>query len=210
MKKLIKIIFIITVLVALLILFINFYVILSAKNQIKDNYKKIENVDYILVLGAGIRNNSPSPMLKDRLDKAIELYKKNISKKIIMSGDHSSKYYNEVIVMRNYAIDCGVLEEDIIMDHSGFSTYESIYRVKQNYNAKKIIIVTQKYHLYRAVYISKKLNIKTYGISAENKKYSGNKRRKLREVFARNKDFIKCVFKPPVNLEEEDLSILET
>lgn len=174
---------------------INFYVKQTTKNKIIDsNYPK--DIDCILVLGAGVWGDSPSPILKDRLDSAIKLYKDNISSKIIMSGDHGRNEYDEVNIMKKYAIENGVKSEDIFMDHAGFSTYDSIYRAKEIFNAKKIIIVTQEYHLFRALYIADKLDIEAFGTDAIKNKYSGQIFRELREILARDKDFIKCIFKP--------------
>ena len=113
-----------------------------------------------------------------------------------MSGDHGKENYDEVNVMKKYAIDMGVKSEDIFMDHAGFSTYESIYRAKKIFGAKKVVIVTQEFHLYRALYIANKLGIKAYGVSASLKKYSTESYLKFREIFARNKDFVNCIFKP--------------
>ena len=144
----------------------------------------------------GVRNNAPSPMLEDRLQKGIELYNKNISNKIIMSGDHGREEYDEVNIMKDFAIDKGVKSEDIFMDHAGFSTYESIYRAKEIFEAKKIIIVTQSYHLYRALYIANSLGIEAYGVSADLRTYTNQLSREIREIVARDKDFIKCIYKP--------------
>ena len=105
---------------------INFYVILSTKNRVIDNsdYSNLpKDIDCILVLGAGVRGDSPSPMLSDRLDEGINLYKHGISNKIIMSGDHGRTGYDEVNIMKQYAINEGVPSEDVFMDHAGFSTY---------------------------------------------------------------------------------------
>ena len=98
--------------------------------------------------------------------------------------------------MKQFAIDKGVPSEDIFMDHAGFSSYDSIYRAKEIFGAKKILIVTQKYHLYRALYIADKLEIEAYGVGSDPRKYSGQALREIREIFARDKDFVKCIFKP--------------
>lgn len=135
-------------------------------------------------------------MLEDRLLQGIALYKRGVASKIIMSGDHGKKDYDEVNVMKQYAIEQGVSSEDIFMDHAGFSSYESIYRAKEIFKAQKIIIVTQKYHLYRSIYIAKQLDLEAYGVSSDPRKYSGQWARELREIVARNKDFFKCIFKP--------------
>ena len=198
-KKKIGVIFIIIViLIILIILGINLYVKNSTKKQIVDNndYSNLNDIDCIIVLGAGIWGDKPSPMLEDRLLQAIELYKNNVSSKIIMSGDHGKQDYDEVNTMKDFAIEKGVPSENVFMDHAGFSSYESIYRAKEIFGAKKIVIVTQKYHLYRALYIANKLGIEAYGVGADPRQYVGATYRELREILARNKDFIKCIFKP--------------
>ena len=198
MKKIFKILIVIAIISIILVLFINFYVVGTAnKRMIKDNdYSSLKNVDCILILGAGIWGDKPSPMLQDRLDEGVKLYKEGIASKIIMSGDHGREEYDEVNIMKEYAIEQGVPSEDIFMDHAGFSTYESIYRAKEIFDANNIVIVTQEYHLYRALYIADKLNINAYGVNSDPRKYSGQTFRELREILARNKDFINCIIKP--------------
>ena len=187
---------IILIIIIAIVLIINFYVILSTKNQIVDKEIDKEDIDCILVLGAGVRNGKPTHMLEDRLLTAIELYNNKVSSKIIMSGDHGREEYDEVNIMKNFAIEKGVPSNDIFMDHAGFSSYESIYRAKEIFEAKKIVIVTQKYHLYRSLYIANSLGIEAYGVSADLRKYIGQSYREVREIIARDKDFIKCIFKP--------------
>lgn len=156
------------------------------------------NADCILVLGAGVRaDGRPSPMLEDRLLQGIALYKMGASNKLLMSGDNTRKGYDEVNTMKQYALDKGIASEDIFMDHAGISTYDSIYRAKEIFQADNVIIVTQQYHLYRALYISESLGINAYGVSADPRIYVGQELRDLREIMARAKDFVKCIFKPP-------------
>ena len=197
MKKIFKILGISFVFSLLVVMLINFHLITSTKKQILENdLSKLKNVDCVIILGAGVLEDSPSPMLQDRLNVGIKLYKDGVVPKIIMSGDHGRKEYDEVNVMKEYAIDNGVPSVDIFMDHAGFSTYDSIYRAKEIFGAKNIIIVTQEYHLYRAIYISNSLGLNAYGVSADPRKYSGQLYRELREILARNKDFIKSIYKP--------------
>ena len=113
-----------------------------------------------------------------------------------MSEDHGKEEYDEVNIMKNYAIENGIPSENIFMDHAGFSTYESIYRAKEIFEAKKVVIVTQKYHLFRALYIANQLGLEAYGVGADPRQYVGATYRELREILTRDKDFVKCLFKP--------------
>ena len=198
MKKMIKILLIILAILIAVLFIINYFVKATTKQQIltENEAAKLEDIDCIVVLGAGIWGNKPSHMLEDRLLQAISLYEKNVSAKIIMSGDHGRKEYDEVNIMKDFAIEKGVLSENIFMDHAGFSSYESVYRAKEIFGAKKIVIVTQKYHLYRSLYIANQLEIEAYGVEANPRKYAGQAYRELREILARNKDFVKCILKP--------------
>lgn len=192
---------------------ISTHIILSTYKKIikKDDEKNLKNIDCILVLGAGIINNSkPTLMLKDRIEKSIELYKKGIAPKIIMSGDHGTKNHDEVNIMKNYAIQAGVPSKDIFMDHAGFCSYDSIYRAKEIFEAKKIIIVTQKYHLYRSIYIADKLGIEAYGIKADARIYVNMPYYWLREILARYKNFFKCISKPKPKFLGEKISLKQS
>ena len=197
-EEVLKYVIIVLVVIVVIVLGINLYVRLSTKKQIikEDKYSNLSDVDCIIILGAAIWGDKPSPMLEDRLLEGIKLYKNDVSRKIIMSGDHGRKEYDEVNMMKNYAIEKGIPSENIFMDHAGFSTYESIYRAKSIFQAKKVVIVTQKYHLYRALYIANRLGIEAYGVGADPRKYVGATNREIREILARDKDFIKCIFKP--------------
>ncbi len=198
LKILIIIILVLCALVGITLLLINLYVVNKTKVKIitEEQAKGIKDIDCILVLGAGIWGDKPSPMLEDRLLQGIALYNNKISSKIIMSGDHGKEEYDEVNVMKDFAIEKGIKSENIFMDHAGFSTYDSLYRAKEIFKAQKIIIVTQKYHLHRALYVAEKLGIEAYGVAADPREYRGQVIRELREVLARNKDFLKCITKP--------------
>jgi len=183
---------------------INLYMCESVSDQIVNESSSFENVDCILVLGAGVKNGQPTPMLSDRLSESVFLYKVNASSRILMSGDHGTKNYDEVNAMKKFAISKGIPTSHIFMDHAGFSTYESIYRAKEIFQAKKIIIVTQEYHLYRALYIANELGVEAVGVSATKRDYGGQFLRDAREFLARGKDFVTCIMKPePTYLGEE-------
>lgn len=158
----------------------------------------LTDVDCILVLGCGVRDDgTPSHMLEDRLRRGVELYHAKVSPKLLMSGDHGQEGYNEVGTMKQYAIDASVPSSDVFMDHAGFSTYESLYRAKEIFGAKKIIIVSQEYHLSRALYIANELEIEAYGVAADYRSYGGQIYRDVREVLARCKDMLTTAFKVP-------------
>ena len=183
----------------IIVLGINLFVKKSVQNNIVpvEDAVKLGNVDAIIILGAGVWDkDTPSPMLNDRLLRGVELYKKGASPKILMSGDHGKVDYDEVNVMKTFAINAGIDSKDIFMDHAGFSTYESIYRAKEIFGVHKVIIVTQGYHLYRALYIAKQLGIEAYGVASDQQEYGGQSKRELREILARNKDFINAILKP--------------
>ena len=163
----------------------------------EDELTNLWGYDCIIVLGCQVYGDgSPSGMLNDRLDRAIELYKAGAAPKLLMSGDHGTVDYDEVNAMKAYAIERGVPSEDVFMDHAGFSTYETVYRAKEVFEANKVIVVTQEYHLCRALYIAEKLGLEAKGVSSDLHTYAGQSGRDVREFFARCKDFLQCIFKP--------------
>ncbi len=189
MKKL-KIFLIVCLIICLIPLIINFTVILTSKNSIY-NIKDIDKkYDVALVLGCSvIDKKTPSKMLKDRLDMAINLYNEKKVEKILVSGDER-KDYSEVAVMKYYLEENNINSEDIEVDNIGYSTGESIKNFYENNSDQTAIIVTQEYHLYRALYIAKRFKIDAVGVYAEKKHYPGDLYREGREILARNKDFI--------------------
>ena len=183
----------------LLVFGINTYVKKSVEDRIMsvEDTDELEGLDCIIVLGCKVKDDgSPSDMLKDRMKRAIELYEKGVAPKILMSGDHGKTNYNEVMTMKQYAIENGVPSEDVFMDHAGFSTYETMYRAKEVFNVEKAIVVTQDYHMYRSLYIANELGIDAYGCQSVKYNYYGQTSRDIREVIARCKDFVTTIFKP--------------
>lgn len=179
-------------------LIINIHVKASTEERILAPDEAISvDADCILILGAGVREGGKAtPMLEDRLVQGIELYNKGSSDRLLMSGDHGRKGYDEVNVMKQFAMDMGIASEHIFMDHAGFSTYESLYRAGEIFKAGKIVIVTQEYHLYRALYIAGKLGLEAYGVPSDPRWYAGQGLRDLREMAARVKDFFIVKIKP--------------
>ena len=155
------------------------------------------DADCILVLGCRVHEDgSPSLMLADRLEKGIELYESGASARLLMSGDHGRSEYDEVNTMKAFAVEQGVPSEAVFMDHAGFSTYDSIYRAKDVFQAEKIIVVSQEYHLSRALYIAERLGLDAYGVAAADISYQGATYRSLREAAARGKDFLLALVQP--------------
>ncbi len=202
-EKLIKIFLAFIVVIAAAVLGINGFVKMTAGKritvieQLQEGQGGENQIDAVLVLGAQVRpDGSLSKMLKERLDTGISIYKSGITDRMIMSGDHGRDDYDEVNAMKSYAIEQGVPSECIFMDHAGFSTYESMYRAKEIFEAENLIVVTQKYHMYRALYDAKALGIEAKGVTCDTRVYSGDKYRKLREAAARIKDVGYTIAKP--------------
>ena len=197
-KKTVKILLILIVVLIAMIVSVNIIVCASVKDRITTSSEvDFTNADCILVLGAGVRaDGTPSHKLEDRLLVGVELYQNGSCDTVLMSGDHGTKEYDEVNCMKNFAVEKGIPSEDIFMDHAGFSTYDSLYRAKNIFGADKVIIVTQKYHLYRALYIAEALGIDAVGVSADLRTYFGQSTRETREIAARIKDFLMTIIKP--------------
>lgn len=195
-----------------IVVILNLYVLLSTFSDVvtEEEAAELEDVDCIIVLGAAVLSDgTPSLMLQDRLDKAVELYEKGVSDKVLVSGDHREDNYDEVNTMKNYLINAGIPSEAIYMDHAGLSTYDSMYRAVNIFGVESAVIVTQKYHIYRAVYNAEALGIKAYGVAAKDVAYNGQTYREIREIAARVKDILYCMFEieaevggEPVSLEE--------
>jgi vancomycin permeability regulator SanA len=175
-------------------------------NESQQLAKPADNVDCIIVLGAAVKDGKPCKMLKDRLDTGLQIYGNKVSDTILLSGDNGSVEYNEVAAMDAYVWEngekYGVDFDKIYEDYAGFSTYESMYRLRDVFGAKKAVVVTQKYHLYRAVYDGKALGIDVYGVITPPTE-DGQWYRSLREYFAIVKDFLYVHFdKKPTFLGE--------
>ena len=188
------VVFCVAALVGIYALSINAYMVNSKEDKILTDEESadLSDVDCILVLGAGVHGTTLSHMLEDRVKTGITLYELGSAPKILMSGDHGQDDYDEVNAMKNYAKEKGVPSEDIFMDHAGFSTYESMYRARDIFGCKKIIIISQKYHLHRAIYVAEYLGLEAYGVDSQLRPYAAdtNIYNTIREFLARNKEFI--------------------
>ena len=187
-----------TVIIAVSFLFIDQYVQRMGSKYIISPDEAPKS-DAILVLGAYVfPDGTLSFMLNDRLVEAYKLYKGGKAEKILVSGDHGRKDYDEVNAMKKFLKDKNVLDQDVFMDHAGFNTYESIYRARDIFQVKKVIIVTQEYHLMRAVYIARELGLEAYGVASDQHDYGEIMViYRLREMAARNKDFFIAKFLKP-------------
>ena len=196
MKRSIKILIAVAALLVLcagILAAVNLTVFFSTRDKIEP-ISAADGYEYALILGAKVHEGGVlSDMLRDRMDAGIALYRDGSVKKLLLSGDDSGKW-GEVTFMKEYAMQNGVPEEDILIDGDGFSTYESLSRAKTVFGIDKLVIVTQKYHLYRALYIAEDMDIEASGCDAALHSYAGQLYRELREILARAKDFVLCLF----------------
>jgi SanA protein len=194
LKRLLIISCLVVLVAVIAVMAINIYMILYARRYIVAADEAAGKADAVIVPGAYVfPTGEVSWMLGDRLDTALEAYG-TVSDNILVSGDHGKKDYDEVRAMKNYLLSRDVPEDDIFMDHAGFSTYDTMYRARDVFAIKKALICTQTYHLYRALYIARKLGIEAYGMSADLHEYPGMIYYGFREVFARVKDFFYVMF----------------
>lgn len=171
--------------------------ILSSRDDIVDAQEAVSfDADAIIVLGASVLpDGTPSGILRDRLDDGIALYFAGAAPKLIMSGDNGTESYNECWAMKRYAIAQGVPSEDIFCDHAGFSTYETMYRARNVFGAERVVIATQTYHLYRAIYDAQGVGMEAIGVPSDYGDYANQLWYDVREIFARTKDFFQVLFK---------------
>lgn len=195
-KKFLLCLAIICLAVIILFVAINARVMRTASPHIisADDVQSLEEVDCILVLGSSVQpNGTLNRVVQERVDTALTLYENGVSDRLLMSGDHGRVNYDEVNAMKQYCVDKGVDPDIIFLDHAGFSTYDSIYRAKAIFGVQKMVIVSQEYHLYRAVYIANELGIEAYGVAAQ-QQAATNLITNLRETVARVKDYFSCAF----------------
>lgn len=208
-RGLLGIIFGVIILATILVGATNAAVIISSESKIVSaETAQSQDAQCILVLGASVLpSGMPSGILQDRLDRAIELYHAGAAPKLIMSGDNGTDSYNEVLAMKEYAVSKGVPAEDIFCDHAGFSTYESMYRAQSIFGVERMIVVTQTYHLYRALYAANGLGIDAVGVSSDQHSYEDQFWFDVREIPARSKDFVQTLFKAPFAYDGEYISL---
>jgi SanA protein len=172
--------------------------ILSTRKFIYRDMEALPAKTAVLVLGSQIRRGKPSPVLRDRLDAGILIVESGKGGKLLLSGDHGQTNYDEVNVMRLYTLDSSrIQEEDIFMDHAGFNTYDSMYRARDVFEVKDLVIVTQEFHINRAVYIARSLGLDAVGFAVNQDRFGARSLYfwKFREYLARIKAFFAVLFK---------------
>ena len=173
---------------ALLLFIVGTNVVIIAGSS-RYRFEKVADVperQTALILGAAVyKNGKLSPIFQSRVDTAIELYKAKKVSKILASGDNSTIEHNEVNPVRDYLLKKDIPDENIFLDHAGFDTYSTMYRARDIFKVSSIIIVTQSFHLPRAVFIARALGLEAYGISADND--DAPAKNYLREIFANEK-----------------------
>ena len=162
------------------------------------------DADAVVVLGASVKpDGTPSDILQDRLETAASLYRSGAARAIIVSGDNRTSHYNESAAMKAYCVQLGVPSEDVYEDHAGYSTYESMYRARHVFGAERVIVTTQAYHLYRAMFAAQGLGMETRGVASDHGAYDNQRLYSLREAVARTKDLFKTLLQAPVPSVDE-------
>lgn len=210
MKRIIRISLWGCLLAGLFCALINFRVVRAAAQRIVwPNALEGQRVDCIVVPGARVyEDGALCTVLQDRMDTAIGLYRAGVSDRLLLSGDHGTVGYDEVTAMKAYALEQGVAEHDIFLDHAGFSTYETMYRAAAVFGAKSCVVVTQGYHLYRAVYLAGRMDMEVFGVKADRGTYQRMRYYQVREALARVKDVFFAAFKPAPTYLGDPISLM--
>lgn len=179
---------------ALVVAGVNTWVVLSSKGSMESLdeavYSSSEPCDCIIVLGASVyADGTLSPILQSRVDAAIQLYKRGVAPVIVMSGDGREANYNEPSAMKEYAVSCGVSEDDVFCDPGGYNTYDTMWRVSRVFGADSCFVVTQEYHLYRAVFDAQGVGMDARGIVSDEGTYNDQLWYDIREIAGRTHDF---------------------
>lgn len=186
----------------------------ESTDQLIYSYKDIEEVKErptAIVFGAAVNPNTqlPSDILQDRIITAVDLYNKGKVEKLLMSGDNRVTHYNEPIVMKRFGEILSVDEDDLIMDFAGRRTYDTCYRAKEIFGLNKVILVTQEYHLYRALYTCQALGLDVIGVSASRQEYKDQSFYNLREIPATLLAFLEVHITRPKPILGEKIEVFE-
>lgn len=189
---------------------INLYIVKSTKKAIFSQIEEVPQAQVALILGAGLKaDGSLSGVLEDRTLRALELYEAGKVEKLLASGDNGQWGVDQVSPIREYLLDHGIPASDIFMDHAGFDTYDSLYRAQYIFQVESVIVVTQAFHLPRAVYIGERLGIQTHGYTADRQVYLGADYYQLRESLARLKAFVNIILRSKPTYLGDSIPITE-
>ena len=178
----------------LLTTYLAYHINKETEAYIYDRVEELPSTYTALVLGASVRRNGElSTMLRDRVESALLLYNKGKIKRFLVSGDNRTTNYNEPVAMKKYLLERGVPEEDIFMDFAGFDTYDSVYRASYIFEVDSAIVVSQRFHLPRAVYIARSMGLNFYGYNGDRREYELESRNRFREVAANVKAWIELL-----------------
>lgn len=178
-----------------------------ARDRVHDTPASLPAQRVAIVFGAGIRGERPTPMLHDRVASAVDLYRAGVVQKLLMSGDNRFDDYNEPRVMRNVAMQLGVPAEDIVLDHAGRSTYDTCYRAREIFGVTRAALVTQRFHLDRALMICNALGVQAEGYSADRRAYRTVWWNELREIPALVNALVEVYITRPVPVLGEPIPI---
>ncbi|MEE8356728.1 MAG: ElyC/SanA/YdcF family protein [Anaerolineales bacterium] len=168
-----------------------------ASNRIYTD-KSVPQIKAAIVFGAGLTaDGRATTVLKDRVATAAALFKAGKVEILLLSGDNRFLNYNEPGAMKEYALQIDIPEEAIILDYAGRRTYDTCYRAKEIFQLSKVILVTQKFHLPRALYTCSSLGLEAVGVSADMRTYRGTGYWNIREIPARLIAFIQVHFTHP-------------
>ena len=211
LKNILKILFILAGVAIVLTVFINLGMILAARKYVYRDINTVPSRTAVMVLGSQTRGTKLSPVLQDRVEAGMSLMGKNKGEKLLLTGDHGEIYYDEVNAMRLYVLanNPAIQGENIFMDHAGFTTWDSMYRARDVFEVKDVLIVTQEFHISRAVCMARSLGLDAIGYAIDQERFAGKSLRgwELREYFARVKAFFFIVFKPKPRFLGEKIPI---
>ncbi len=150
-----------------------------------------------IIFGAGVqKDGTPTPYLRSRIETGVRLYKAHRVERLLMSGDNSTKHYNEPVAMRRYAMQLGMPAQVITLDYAGFNTYDTCYRARAIFGLQDATLVSQGYHLPRAMETCKGLGIQNVGVAAVHPSRDFTVSYLIREVLSTDKMVIQLAGKP--------------
>ncbi|RXG15750.1 SanA protein [Leeuwenhoekiella aestuarii] len=200
------------ILAALLVLILTSYLSYHIRNEteqfIYDDINTIPKTYTALVLGASVKSNGElSTMLRDRVESALLLYHRGKVNRFLVSGDNRTTNYNEPVAMKKYLQERGVPEKDIFMDFAGFDTYDSVYRASYIFEVDNAIVVSQRFHLPRAVYIARSMGLNFYGYNGDRREYELESRNRFREVAANVKAWLELLINKEPHFKGDKIPI---